>query len=48
VKKMMLLMGATDSQIETVSFGKEKPRNAGHDESSWTENRRDDLVYRGE
>jgi peptidoglycan-associated lipoprotein len=48
VKKMMLLMGATDSQIETVSFGKEKPRNAGHDESSWTENRRDDIVYRGE
>ena len=48
VKKMMMLMGATDAQIETVSFGKEKPRNAGHDEGSWTENRRDDLVYRGE
>jgi peptidoglycan-associated lipoprotein len=48
VKKMMMLMGATDSQIETVSFGKEKPRNAGHDEGSWTENRRDDFVYRGE
>ena len=48
VKKMMMLLGATDSQIETVSFGKEKPRNAGHDEGSWTENRRDDFVYRGE
>jgi peptidoglycan-associated lipoprotein len=48
VKKMMLLMGATDAQIETVSFGAEKPRNAGHDEGSWTENRRDDFVYRGE
>jgi peptidoglycan-associated lipoprotein len=48
VKKMMLLLGATDSQIETVSFGKEKPRNAGHDEGAWTENRRDDFVYRGE
>jgi peptidoglycan-associated lipoprotein len=48
VKKMMLLMGATDSQIETVSFGKEKPHNAGHDEGAWTENRRDDFVYRGE
>ncbi len=48
VKKMMLLMGATESQIETVSFGKEKPRNAGHDEGAWTENRRDDFVYRGE
>jgi peptidoglycan-associated lipoprotein len=48
VKKMMLLLGATDSQIETVSFGKEKPRNPGHDEGAWTENRRDDFVYRGE
>jgi peptidoglycan-associated lipoprotein len=48
VKKMMMLLGATDSQIETVSFGKEKPRNSGHDEGAWTENRRDDFVYRGE
>src|SRR5205823_6418148 len=40
VKKMMVLLGATDSQIETVSFGKEKPKNPGHDEGAWTENRR--------
>jgi peptidoglycan-associated lipoprotein len=48
VKRMMLLDGATDQQIETVSFGKEKPRNPGHDEGSWAENRRDDFVYAGE
>src|SRR5207237_9709323 len=48
VKKMMMLSGASESQIETVSFGKEKPRNPGHDESAWTENRRDDFVYQGE
>ena len=48
VKKTMMLLGATDSQIETVSFGKEKPRNSGHDEGAWTENRRDDFLYRGE
>lgn len=48
VKRMMLLLGATDGQIETVSFGKEKPKNAGHDESAWAENRRDDIVYSGE
>ena len=48
VKKMMMLFGATDSQIDTVSFGKEKPKNAGHDESAWAENRRDDVVYQGE
>jgi peptidoglycan-associated lipoprotein len=48
VKRTMLLYGATDAQVETVSFGKEKPRNAGHDEAAWAENRRDDMVYAGE
>jgi peptidoglycan-associated lipoprotein len=48
VKKMMLLLGASDAQIETVSFGKEKPRNPGSDETAWAENRRDDIVYSGE
>jgi peptidoglycan-associated lipoprotein len=48
VKRMMALYGATDNQVETVSFGKEKPRNPGHDEGAWAENRRDDMVYAGE
>ena len=48
VKRMMLLLGATETQVETVSFGKEKPKNAGHDEASWAENRRDDILYAGE
>jgi peptidoglycan-associated lipoprotein len=48
VKRMMVLLGAGDNQIETVSFGKEKPKNPGHDEAAWAENRRDDIVYAGE
>lgn len=48
VKRMMVLLGATDSQIETTSFGEERPKNSGHDESAWAENRRDDIVYAGE
>ena len=48
VKNLMLLLGATEIQIETVSFGKEKPRREGHDESSWAENRRVDIVHAGE
>ena len=44
----MLLLGATEIQIETVSFGKEKPRREGHDEPSWQENRRVDIVHAGE
>jgi len=48
VKNMMLLLGAQEIQIETVSFGKEKPRREGHDEASWAENRRVDIVHAGE
>jgi peptidoglycan-associated lipoprotein len=48
VKRMMLVYGAGEAQIDTVSFGKEKPKNPGHDEGAWAENRRDDVVYAGE
>jgi peptidoglycan-associated lipoprotein len=47
-KRLMTLQGAQDSQIETVSFGKEKPRNPGNDEAAYAENRRDDIIYQGE
>jgi peptidoglycan-associated lipoprotein len=45
VKRMMQLMGVQETVIETVSFGKEKPRNMGHDEAAWAENRRVDIIY---
>lgn len=45
VKKMMLAGGVNQSQIETVSYGEEKPRQACHDEKCWKENRRTDLNY---
>ena len=48
VKRMMVVLGVTEIQVETVSFGKEKPRNQGHDEVAWAENRRDDMIYAGE
>ncbi len=48
VKRMLTLLGAQESQVESVSFGKEKPRAQGHDESSYAENRRDDILYAGE
>ncbi|WP_027797847.1 peptidoglycan-associated lipoprotein Pal [Paraburkholderia acidipaludis] len=38
-------LGVPDSQIEAVSLGKEKPVALGHDEASWAQNRRADLVY---
>lgn len=45
VKQAMQLLGARNEQIETVSFGEEKPRATGHDEKSWAENRRADIAY---
>jgi peptidoglycan-associated lipoprotein len=48
VKEMMTLLGAPASQIETVSFGEEKPRAQGNTEQAYSENRRADLVYQGE
>jgi peptidoglycan-associated lipoprotein len=45
VRRMMQLSGAADGQIEAVSLGEEKPKALGHDEASWAENRRSDVVY---
>jgi peptidoglycan-associated lipoprotein len=44
----MVTSGASVDQIEVVSFGKEKPQDAGHDEAAWAKNRRVDIVYQGE
>ncbi len=48
VKQMLQLLGASASQIDTVSFGEEKPRAEGSDEKAYAENRRADIVYQGE
>ncbi len=48
LKKALMLLGAKEDQIESVSLGEEKPKNAGHDEAAWAENRRDDMLYAGE
>ncbi len=45
VRRAMGLAGARDSQMEAVSFGKEKPKVAGSNEEAWAQNRRADIVY---
>ena len=45
VKKVMTVLGANGSKIETVSYGEEKPVATGHDEAAWAKNRRDDFRY---
>jgi peptidoglycan-associated lipoprotein len=48
VKKVMTVLGVGDGQIETTSYGEEKPVALGHDEASWAQNRRADIKYSGE
>jgi peptidoglycan-associated lipoprotein len=46
VRRALGLLGVPDSQVEAVSFGKEKPAVPGSDEASWAKNRRAEIVYR--
>jgi len=48
VKRALILLGAKDSQIESVSLGEEKPVCTDHAEGCWSKNRRDDMLYNGE
>ncbi len=45
VRQALLLQGAADSQISTVSYGAERPVDPGHNEEAWAKNRRVDIVY---
>lgn len=45
VKKMLMLGGAKSSQIESASYGEEKPAATGHTEAAWSQNRRVDIKY---
>jgi peptidoglycan-associated lipoprotein len=46
VSKDMSMLGVPAAQVESVSFGKERPVAIGHDEASWARNRRADIEYR--
>ena len=46
VVKSLALLGATDAQVEAVSFGKERPASEGHDEEAWAQNRRAEIKDR--
>ncbi len=46
VERFLVVNGVARTQLEVVSFGEEKPAAAGHDESSWAENRRVMIQYK--
>ena|SRR5579863_3087801 len=45
VRRALLLQGAADAQISTVSYGEERPAVPGHDEAAWAKNRRVEIIY---
>jgi len=46
VRKALVLLGVAESQIEAVSFGKEKPAVLGSTEAAMEKNRRAEIAYR--
>ena len=40
VRDLLLLTGASLSQIEAISYGEERPAVQGHNEAAWSKNRR--------
>lgn len=46
VRRALGLLGVADSQMEAVSFGKEKPAATGSTEAAFEKNRRAEISYR--
>ena len=45
VRKQLVLLGASAQQIQTVSYGEERPVSDGHDEQAYGLNRRVEIKY---
>lgn len=48
LKKHLVTSGVNPDNVDTVSYGKERPVVQGSDEGSWAQNRRGDVVAVGE
>ncbi len=44
VKEYLETLGVPEARIQIVSYGKERPFATGHDETAWSQNRRDHFV----
>ena len=45
VKRYLIVKGVNPGQLETVSFGEERPAMLGSNKSSWSKNRRTEIKY---
>ncbi len=46
-KKYLVELGVADKRLSTISYGKERPLDPGHNEEAWAKNRRDHFVVTG-
>jgi peptidoglycan-associated lipoprotein len=44
VREELIRLGIDASRVDTISYGKDRPVDPGHDESAWRKNRRDDFI----
>jgi peptidoglycan-associated lipoprotein len=44
VREELISLGIGPSEVDTISYGKDKPLATGHDEAAWKQNRRDDFI----
>lgn len=44
-KEFLVLQGVKEASLETISYGEERPVATGHDEASYTQNRRVEVKY---
>ncbi len=45
-KKYLVNLGIDEARMETISYGKERPADPGHDESAWAQNRRAQFLLK--
>jgi peptidoglycan-associated lipoprotein len=45
VKRFLEAEGVSPVQLDTISYGEERPVDPGHNEAAWAKNRRAELVY---
>lgn len=45
VKRYLVVQGVNPNQLESVSFGEERPAVVGSDDSAWSKNRRTEINY---
>jgi peptidoglycan-associated lipoprotein len=44
LREALAKAGVDPSRVRTISYGKDKPADSGHDEAAWAKNRRGDFI----